>query len=95
MAQDMFSTTELVNKIFDFCYLLSGKEMFSYQAHFSKRIIRAVIENDSETLTALMSRQSGKSFTVSNTVAGLFFFLSWQICQCFLMIKDLGYLKMV
>jgi hypothetical protein len=75
MAQDMFSTTELVNKIFDFCYLLSGKEMFSYQAHFSKRIIRAVIENDSETLTALMSRQSGKSFTVSNTVSGLIIFL--------------------
>lgn len=68
---ESFSTTDLVDKIHSFCQSLCGKEMFAHQAQFSKRIIRAVLENDSETLTALMARQSGKSFTVGATVSGL------------------------
>lgn len=70
MAQD-FSTTDLIDKLHLFCEQLCGKDMFVYQAQFSRRIIRAVLENDSETLTALMARQSGKSFTVSCTISGL------------------------
>lgn len=56
------STTELVDKIYNFCEVYSGKVMYAYQAQFSKRIIRSVLENDGVELTALFSRQSGKCF---------------------------------
>lgn len=56
------STTELVNRIFNFCEVYSGKVMYPYQAQFSKRIIRSVLENDGAELTALFARQSGKCF---------------------------------
>lgn len=71
----MLSTTELVDKIFVFCeayaYGKSGKSFFPYQAQFAKRIIRSVIENDGEEITALFSRQSGKSETVAITAGGM------------------------
>ncbi len=51
------TTTELVNKIFAFCEAYSGIELFPYQAQFGKRIIRSVLENDGDEITALFSRQ--------------------------------------
>ena len=69
------STTELVNRIFNFCEVYSGRVMYPYQAQFSKRIIRSVLENDGAELTALFSRQSGKTETVAITVGGLMIIL--------------------
>lgn len=68
-------TTELVNRCFMFCEIYSGKIMFPYQEQFSKRVIRSVLENDGEELTALFSRQSGKSETIALTVGGLMIIL--------------------
>lgn len=68
-------TTELVNRIFTFCELYSGKTMFPYQEQFSKRVIRSVLENDGEEITALFSRQSGKSETIALTVGGMMIIL--------------------
>lgn len=51
------TTTELVNKIFAFCEAYSGIEFFPYQAQFGKRIIRSVLENDGDEITALFARQ--------------------------------------
>lgn len=68
-------TSELVNRIFTFCELYSGKTMFKYQEQFSKRVIRSVLENDGEELTALFSRQAGKSETIAVTVGGLMILL--------------------
>lgn len=51
------TTTELINKIFAFCQVYSGVDFFPYQAQFGKRIIRSVLENDGEEITALFSRQ--------------------------------------
>ncbi len=65
------STTTLVNKIYTFCELYSGITFFPYQAQFAKRFIRSVLENDGEELTALFSRQSGKSETVATITGGL------------------------
>ena len=56
------TTTELVNRIYNFCEVYSGRVMYPYQGQFSKRIIRSVLENDGAELTALFSRQSGKCF---------------------------------
>lgn len=68
-------TTELVNRIFNFCELYSGMTMYPYQEQFSKRVIRSVLENDGEEITALFARQSGKSQTISNTSGGLMMIL--------------------
>jgi hypothetical protein len=51
------TTTELINKIFSFCQVYSGVEFFPYQAQFGKRIIRSILENDGDEITALFSRQ--------------------------------------
>ena len=69
------STTELVNRLFSFCEVYSGRVMYPYQAQFSKRIIRSVLENDGAEITALFSRQSGKTETVAVTVGGLMIIL--------------------
>lgn len=69
------STTELVNKIFRFCEVYSGRVMYPYQAQFSKRIIRSVLENEGIEITALFARQSGKTETVAITVGGLMIIL--------------------
>lgn len=69
------STTDLVNRIYNFCEVYSGKVMYPYQAQFSKRIIRSVLENDGAELTALFARQSGKTETVAITVGGLMIIL--------------------
>lgn len=68
-------TTELVNRIFIFCELYSGKTMYPYQEQFSKRVIRSILENDGEEITALFSRQSGKSETIALTAGGLMIIL--------------------
>lgn len=69
------STTDLVNRIFNFCEVYSGRVMYPYQTQFSKRIIRSVLENDGAEITALFSRQSGKTETISITVGGLMIIL--------------------
>ena len=69
------STTELVNMIYNFCEIYSGKVMYAYQTQFSKRIIRSVLENDGAEVTALFSRQSGKTETIAITVGGLMIIL--------------------
>ncbi len=69
------TTTELVNRIYNFCEVYSGRVFYPYQGQFSKRIIRSVLENDGAEITALFARQSGKTETVSITVGGLMIIL--------------------
>ncbi|MBO8161143.1 MAG: hypothetical protein H0Z24_05855 [Thermosipho sp. (in: Bacteria)] len=69
------STTELVNLIFNFLPLYSGIKFYPYQEQFSKRIIRSILENDGAEITALFSRQSGKSETIATTTGGLMIIL--------------------
>jgi hypothetical protein len=64
-------TTQLVDKIFMFCEAYSGIKFFPYQVQLSKRFIRSVIENDGDEISALQSRQSGKSEVISTTTGGM------------------------
>jgi hypothetical protein len=48
---------------------VSGHPLYGYQRPFAARLIESLIINDGATLTALFSRQSGKSETVANVVA--------------------------
>ena len=61
----------LVEKIMDFMKVLVGHELHTYQQPLARRLIESVIINDGEEITALASRQSGKSETIANTVATL------------------------
>ena len=64
-----------VNKLVDRCIqfqtALVGHELHPYQMPLARRIIESIIINDSEEITALAARQSGKSETIANTVATL------------------------
>lgn len=71
----VISTARLVDKIVDFCQLYSNREFYPYQERFSRRMVRSVLENDGEEITALFSRQSGKSECVSITSGGLMIIL--------------------
>jgi len=62
---------QLVDKIMQFMTVLVGHELHPYQKPLARRIIESVIINDGEEVTALASRQSGKSETIANTVATL------------------------
>ena len=74
-ARGKIKTTTLVKKIFKFCELYSGITFYPYQEQFSKRIIRSVLENEGAEITALFSRQSGKSEAIATTVGGLMIIL--------------------
>lgn len=47
----------------------SGIPLYPYQVPLSRRLIESLIIGDGATITALFSRQSGKSETVANTIA--------------------------
>jgi hypothetical protein len=55
--------------------MYSGIIMYPYQEQYAKRLIRSVLENDGAEITALFSRQSGKSETVATTVGGMMIIL--------------------
>lgn len=61
----------LVDKIMQFMDVLVGHELRPYQDPLARRIIESIIIEDAEEITALFSRQSGKSETVCNVVATL------------------------
>jgi hypothetical protein len=66
----MIPTTDLVNRILAFCELYSGKAFYPYQEQFAKRLIRSVLENDGEEITALFARQCIPAGTLVHTRDG-------------------------
>ena len=62
---------KLIEKIMDFLVVLVGHDLHPYQKPLARRIIESVLINDGEEITALASRQSGKSETVADVVATL------------------------
>jgi len=65
----------LVERLLIFADELSGHPLYGYQRPFAARLIESVIINDGATVTALFSRQSGKTETVAATVATLMIML--------------------
>lgn len=63
--------SKLIERCIQFQTALVGHELRPYQMPLARRIIESVIINDGEEVTALASRQSGKSETIANTVATL------------------------
>jgi len=66
---------KLVDKMLEFLKVLVGHDLHPYQKPLARRIMESVIINDGEEITALASRQSGKSETVADTVATMMILL--------------------
>lgn len=65
----------LIDRLLVFAEELSDHKFFGYQRPFAARFMESVIINDGATITALFSRQSGKTETVAATVATLMIML--------------------
>jgi len=66
---------QLVERLLLFADELSGHPLYGYQRPFAARVMESVIINDNETVTALFSRQSGKTETVSAAIATMMIML--------------------
>jgi hypothetical protein len=62
---------KLTEKILKFMVVLVGHDLHPYQKPLARRIVESVLINDGEEITALASRQSGKTETVSDVLATL------------------------
>ena len=59
-ANEKISTTWLVKTVYEFCQIYSEITYYPYQEQFAKRVIRSLLENDGEEISALFSRQTGR-----------------------------------
>jgi hypothetical protein len=62
---------QIIEKVMLVVDELSGHPLYPYQTPASRRVIESVIIGDGATITALWSRQSGKSETIANTIAAI------------------------
>jgi hypothetical protein len=62
---------DLIRKVLLFAQQLCDYEMYDYQYEFAYRIVESIIINDGEEVTALFSRQSGKSQTIAAVIAAV------------------------
>jgi Terminase RNaseH-like domain len=60
----------IIKRIILFCEELCGFDLRPYQRTFAYRIIQSLILGDAEELTGLWSRQSGKTETLADVLAG-------------------------
>lgn len=61
----------LTDRVQLFCEGMCGVTLYDYQREFTKRVIRSVLANDGAEITALFSRQSGKTEGIAVVVCGL------------------------
>lgn len=66
---------KLIDRMMQFLVVLVGHDLHPYQKPFARRIMESVIIGDGEELTALASRQSGKSEIIADTVSTLMILL--------------------
>jgi hypothetical protein len=62
---------ELVIRIVALAQALKERQFYPYQVELATRIVESLLEHDSETITALMSRQAGKTESLGAIVAAI------------------------
>ena len=62
---------ELCEKILMFCEELGEIKLYSYEREYALRVIESIVIGDGEEITALFSRQSGKSTTIAIIISGI------------------------
>lgn len=65
----MLTTKQIVDLVLKFMEMLTGRNLYPYQIGFSRRIVTSILTNDGATITALFSRQSGKTEAVAQVAA--------------------------
>ena len=60
LQRQEFDIDDMTTKTVKFCEAISGIEFYPYQTEYAKGIVRSLLANDGEEITALFSRQSGK-----------------------------------
>lgn len=66
-----FDVADMTVKVRKLCEVISGIQFHPYQIEYAEGIIETVLRNDGEEITALFSRQSGKTEVNACVVAGL------------------------
>jgi hypothetical protein len=66
-----YKTRELASIVLTFIEAVNGIELYAYQKLLAYRIVESLLLNDGACVTALYSRQSGKSETLASTAIGL------------------------
>lgn len=72
---------KVVLSVVTLAQIISEKKFYPYQTAISQRIVESVLTHDGEVLTALISRQSGKTQTVGATCAALLLVLPFLCAQ--------------
>lgn len=67
VAQKPLTTIQIIERLIPLGEEMTGNKLYDYQRDFVKAILKSFIDNDGHTITALISRQAGK--TESITVA--------------------------
>lgn len=68
---------QVILRVVSLAQLISEKQFYPYQTAISYRIVESVLLHDGEVLTALISRQSGKTQVVGATCAALLLILPY------------------
>lgn len=63
-----YKVEELVTMIMTVAEMIAGFKLYPYEYRFGARIVRSLVIDDGDTLTALFARQTGKSTTVAVVV---------------------------
>ena len=58
-----FEPEDMIPKVVEFSEKMAGIEFFPYQREYAEGIVRSLVYNDGEEITALFARQSGKTET--------------------------------
>ena len=66
-----YDPEKIIEVIYKITEIISGVSFLPYQAPFVRRVIRAIIFNEGETITASWSRQSGKSVSIAAIAVAL------------------------
>src|SRR5215469_13981801 len=66
--EDRHFADNLLDKLMLVAEEVSGRPIYPYQIPFIRRILESLVTNDGDTLTALFSRQSGKTESVAIAV---------------------------
>lgn len=61
---------DLVEKILLYCQKQADTDLYEYQKEFGRRLIESLVTNDGDEISALFSRQSGKTETAATVIAG-------------------------
>ena len=65
------NTFELVSRVVALAQALAEKMFYPYQTELAKRIVEALLDHDGDVVTALMSRQAGKTEVIGAVVAAV------------------------